>query len=132
MLNIKRLTSKKSSHKSALSENNSSDVSGNIGENSAEKIKALRRKKVDTSKLIEEIIQGNNTALSQAITIIESEQPTHQENAKKIIDGCLPHANQSLRIGITGVPGVGKSTFIEAFGNYLINEHQKKSSCFSD
>ncbi|PZD79528.1 methylmalonyl Co-A mutase-associated GTPase MeaB [Mesonia sp. K7] len=120
------MKSKDHDKKSALSETNNPNSSANIGKNAADKIKALRRKKIDTQSLIDEILKGNHTALSRAITLVESEQPSHQAQAKQVIDGCLPHANNSLRIGITGVPGVGKSTFIEAFGNYLINKHQKK------
>ena len=58
-------------------------------------------------------------ALSRAITLIESTNSKHLEKANEVINGCLPHANKSIRIGITGVPGVGKSTFIEAFGKHL-------------
>lgn len=64
--------------------------------------------------------------LSRAITLIESSRADHQELAQEIIEGCLPHAGNSVRIGVTGVPGVGKSTFIESFGNYLIEEEGKK------
>lgn len=64
--------------------------------------------------------------LSRAITLIESSRNDHQELAQEIIEGCLPHAGNSIRIGVTGVPGVGKSTFIESFGNYLIGEQNKK------
>ncbi|MCB0446048.1 MAG: methylmalonyl Co-A mutase-associated GTPase MeaB, partial [Gelidibacter sp.] len=59
------------------------------------------------------------------ITIIESTAQKHQQQAKEIIEKCLPHANRSIRIGITGVPGVGKSTFIESFGKLLISEGKK-------
>ena len=75
--------------------------------------------------IAEAIIQGNRTALGQGITLVESANPKHQEEAQLLIDQCLPFANNSIRIGITGVPGVGKSTFIEAFGNHLI-QHRKK------
>ena len=57
--------------------------------------------------------------------MIESTNPQHQEQAHKIIQDCLPHADRSVRIGITGVPGVGKSTFIEAFGMYLTSIGKK-------
>jgi LAO/AO transport system kinase len=57
--------------------------------------------------------------LSRAITLVESTNSGHLAKANEVINACLPHANQSVRIGITGVPGVGKSTFIEAFGTYL-------------
>lgn len=59
--------------------------------------------------------------LSRAITLIESRHPEHQEKARMLIDRCLPHAGDSMRVAITGVPGVGKSTFIEALGTRLID-----------
>jgi LAO/AO transport system kinase len=64
-------------------------------------------------------LNGNITALSRAITLVESTNVSHLEKANEVVNACLPHANKSVRIGITGVPGVGKSTFIEAFGKYL-------------
>ena len=63
--------------------------------------------------------------LSQAITIIESTRRDDQKVARKIIEHCLPFANQSVRIGITGAPGVGKSTFIETYGTYLVLKNKK-------
>lgn len=72
------------------------------------------------------ILAGNITILSKAITLVESALPKHQELASKVLALCLPHAGNSIRIGITGVPGVGKSSFIEKFGLHLINQHQKK------
>ncbi|MCL4119748.1 UNVERIFIED_CONTAM: hypothetical protein GTU68_066467, partial [Idotea baltica] len=71
-------------------------------------------------ELVSSILNKNITALSRAITLVESRNPKHQETANIIINECLPHANNSIRIGITGVPGVGKSTFIETFGKHLI------------
>lgn len=68
------------------------------------------------------IRNGNTTALGKAITFIESTQAAHQEVAQAIISACLPKAGQSFRIGITGSPGVGKSTFVETFGMYLIGQ----------
>lgn len=64
--------------------------------------------------------------LSRAITLVESKLPSDQELAQEVLDKVLPHAGNAVRVGITGVPGVGKSTFIEAFGLYLIQEQQKK------
>lgn len=79
-----------------------------------------RRKKIPSEKeLIANIIAGDKTALSRAITLIESTNSEHLSKANDVINGCLPYANNSIRIGITGVPGVGKSTFIEAFGKHL-------------
>jgi len=63
--------------------------------------------------------------LSKAITLVESTNSKHQKKANEILERCLPHANKSVRIGITGVPGVGKSTFIEAFGKHLTSKGKK-------
>merc|ERR1711965_1133888 len=57
------------------------------------------------------------------ITLVESTTINHQKQARKIIEACLPHANKSIRSGITGVPGVGKSTFIEQFGKLIIQKN---------
>ncbi len=86
-----------------------------------------RRKKSELSvdEFVKGILEGNRTVLSQAITMIESENPTHIAMAQNIIERCLPHSGNSLRIGITGVPGVGKSTFIESFGGMLTAQGHK-------
>lgn len=86
---------------------------------SAEKINRFRRHQPSAEELIKAIISGDKVALSRGITLIESTKPEHLEKATQVINGCLPFANKSIRIGITGVPGVGKSTFIEAFGKHL-------------
>lgn len=91
----------------------------------AEFIKQQRLKKPNTEILIKEILKGNQVALSRAITFVESTSSKHALIAQQIIEGCLPHANQSTRIGITGVPGVGKSTFIESFGKMLVSKGKK-------
>jgi LAO/AO transport system kinase len=84
------------------------------------------RSKLPTSKdLIEGILSRNIAALSRAITLIESTKPEHLEKANEILTACLPFANKSVRIGITGVPGVGKSTFIEVFGKHLTSLGKK-------
>lgn len=72
------------------------------------------------------IRQGDRGKLSRAITLIESNLPAHRKLAQEIIELCLPYSSNSIRVGITGVPGVGKSTFIEAFGSYIIEKEQKK------
>lgn len=76
-------------------------------------------KKYSPTNYVEDILKRDITTLSRAITLIESTSETHQKTAQEIIQLCLPHAGNSIRIGITGVPGVGKSTFIEAFGKLL-------------
>ncbi|HBS03418.1 MAG TPA: methylmalonyl Co-A mutase-associated GTPase MeaB, partial [Leptospiraceae bacterium] len=70
---------------------------------------------------------GNRVVLSQAITLTESTRPEDQELASEVVHACLPHAGNSLRIGITGIPGVGKSTFIESFGKLLLERGHKLS-----
>jgi LAO/AO transport system kinase len=84
-----------------------------------------RKKQPSASELVTGILSGNITALSRAITLIESTNSNHLAKANEVINTCLPHANQSIRIGITGVPGVGKSTFIEAFGKHLTSLGKK-------
>ncbi|MCP4054534.1 MAG: methylmalonyl Co-A mutase-associated GTPase MeaB [Mesoflavibacter sp.] len=116
---------KKETNKSALSEQEGVTSSEITNAEAVSKLKAKRKSKRDTQDLINSLLDGNITALSQAITIIESKHTKHQEQAHQIVKACLPHANKSVRIGITGVPGVGKSTFIEAFGNYLTAQGKK-------
>lgn len=116
---------KKETNKSALTEQEGVISSEITNAEAVSKLKAKRKSKRDTQDLINSLLDGNITALSQAITIIESKHTKHQEQAHQIVKACLPHANKSVRIGITGVPGVGKSTFIEAFGNYLTAQDKK-------
>ncbi len=90
------------------------------------KITLKKRPLLSPNLYFEKIRTSDITALSLAITLLESSNPTNHELAEKIIDLCLPHSGNSIRIGITGIPGVGKSTFIEALGTYLIQKHNKK------
>jgi LAO/AO transport system kinase len=78
-----------------------------------------RKQPLTLSAYVEGILAGNRVVLSQAITLIESTRADHRNLAEQIIEACLPHSGNSIRIGITGTPGVGKSTFIEAFGMYI-------------
>jgi len=84
-----------------------------------------KRKKYSVNEYVEAIIAGNRTILSQAITLVESALPQHYETAQSIIEKCLPHSAESIRIGITGVPGAGKSTFIETLGLHITGEGRK-------
>ena len=83
-----------------------------------------RRKRKDPSaqEFFEGIRSGNRAWLSRAITVVESSLPAHQELAQELVQLCLPYTGNSLRVGITGVPGAGKSSFIESFGVYLHDE----------
>jgi LAO/AO transport system kinase len=96
-----------------------------VNNNSAAQIQLFRKIQPSSIELVEGILSGNITDLSRAITLVESTNVNHLEKAKEIINGCLPYANKSIRIGITGVPGVGKSTFIEAFGMFLTSLEKK-------
>lgn len=78
-----------------------------------------KRRELSVDDYVEGICKGDRVILSRAITLIESTNPEHQQMAQQVIERCLPHSGNSLRIGITGVPGAGKSTFIEAFGTFL-------------
>lgn len=91
----------------------------------AARLKAIRKKTPTVPELVARILVQDQVALSRAITTIESTALKHQQQAKEIIEKCLPHANNSIRIGITGVPGVGKSTFIESFGRLLISQGKR-------
>jgi LAO/AO transport system kinase len=78
------------------------------------------KRRLPADQYISGILEGDRVLLSRAITIVESSLETDKELAKEIVQAVLPHSGNSFRIGITGVPGVGKSTFIEAFGKHLI------------
>ena len=109
----------KSSKTSALQEKDGVMQPETVNSNSVKLIQQFRKKSSTAEELVQGILKGNITDLSRAITLVESTNPEHLTKANEVINGCLPHANQSVRIGITGVPGVGKSTFIEAFGKHL-------------
>lgn len=83
------------------------------------------KKETDISLLASGVRAGNVALLSRAITLTESRKPAHQELASQLIEMILPYTGKARRIGITGVPGVGKSTFIEALGMYLIEKGLK-------
>jgi LAO/AO transport system kinase len=72
--------------------------------------------------LVEGVLAGQRRALAKAITLVESARADHRERAAVVLDALLPHTGCALRIGLTGVPGVGKSTFVEAFGLHLITQ----------
>lgn len=109
----------------ALHEKDGVNQPESVSASSIANITKLRRKQPTATELVQGILNGNKTALSRAITLVESTNPNHLEKATNVINQCLPHANKSVRIGITGVPGVGKSTFIEAFGKHLTGTGRK-------
>lgn len=84
-----------------------------------------QRRMLTAGEYVEGIIKGNITVLGQAVTLVESQNPDHQALAQEVIEKCLPYAGNSLRIGITGVPGAGKSTSIDVFGLHVLKRGGK-------
>jgi len=84
-----------------------------------------RKQTLSVETLTEGVLSGDRVLLGKAITYVESEHPTHQQIAAKLVENCLPHATGTLRIGITGSPGVGKSTFIEAIGQHILAQGEQ-------
>jgi len=97
-----------------------------VSEDSVKRFLKNKKKRIlSVQQYVDGILNGDITILSQAVTLVESSKPEHQEIAQEIIVKCLPFSGNSVRIGITGVPGVGKSTFIEAMGKHITAKGQK-------
>lgn len=99
-----------------------------MNEDQLKKWKAKRRQRRESlnhDELLEGILKGDLQALSSGITLLESKRKEDQVIARKLVSSCLPETKKSVRIGITGVPGVGKSTFIESFGQLVIERGHK-------
>ena len=84
-----------------------------------------RRRLLSADEYVDGILKGNITVLGQAVTLVDSQNPDHYALAQEVIEKCLPHAGRSVRIGITGVPGAGKSTSIDAFGLHVLKDGGK-------
>jgi len=84
-----------------------------------------KRPKYSTDDFVNGILDGNISILSQAVTLVESSKKEHYAQAQEVIEKCLHYAGKSLRVGITGVPGAGKSTFIDALGMDIVNSGKK-------
>ena len=80
---------------------------------------------MNTAEIIQQLLNNKRTALGRAITLVESTLHKHEIQAQEILSACLSHSGKSVRVGITGVPGVGKSTFIEALGKHLTSQGKK-------
>lgn len=85
-------------------------------------MKFARPHRHSVDELVQGVLSGNRAMLGKAITLIESNAVKDQKNARELISKLLPHSGKSIRVGITGVPGAGKSSFIEAFGTYLCKQ----------
>ena len=88
--------------------------------------KNRKRRSFTPAEYVEGIVKGDVTVLSQAVTLVESVKPEHQAVAQEVIEKCLPYSGKSYRIGISGVPGSGKSTSIDAFGIHVLQEYGGK------
>jgi LAO/AO transport system kinase len=82
----------------------------------------IRRRQLSLDDYVQGVLAGDRTILGRTITLVESNSPTHMEMAQEVLQQLLPHTGNSIRVGITGVPGVGKSTFIEALGTHLCSQ----------
>ncbi|MDR2951188.1 MAG: methylmalonyl Co-A mutase-associated GTPase MeaB [Prevotella sp.] len=87
--------------------------------------KRFKRKTYTVSEYVEGIRKGDISILGQAVTLIESSKQEHQSIAQEVIEKCLPYTGDSVRVGITGVPGAGKSTSIDAFGMHILKGNNK-------
>ena len=114
---------------------NSSEYAGLVVNNGVEqpsninpylKRKRFARRQLTANDYVEGILKGDTSILGQAVTLVESTHPTHQQVAQEVIERCLPHSGNSVRIGISGVPGAGKSTSIDEFGIHVLKEYGGK------
>lgn len=117
--------SKKAKTDSALEERPGVIQNESLNPKAAKSIKKHRGAPIDVAELTKGILAGDAVALSRGITLVESTAKKHQKLAQQLILNCLQHTHPAIRIGITGVPGVGKSTFIEQMGNLLIDKGHK-------
>jgi len=116
---------KKKEYKSALTLNSGVPQPPSVNPRVLSGSGRKKRKKYSADEFVSGILSGNRTILSQAITLVESSLPDHYEAAQAIVEKCLPFSSKSVRIGITGVPGAGKSTFIETFGLFITGQGRK-------
>ena len=86
----------------------------------------VKRRQLSADEMVAGILQGDVTILSQAVTLVESVNPDHQAKAQEVIEKCLPYSGKSVRIGISGVPGAGKSTSIDEFGIHVLEKYGGK------
>ena len=125
MENTEHFENQKHEWESALQVTGSEQPAVQVNPNALERLKASRQQLLPLKDYVDGILAGDITILSKAITLVESSLPAHQKLAQEIIAECIPHSGRALRLGITGVPGAGKSTFIEALGMELVRRDKK-------
>ncbi|MCB0806072.1 MAG: methylmalonyl Co-A mutase-associated GTPase MeaB [Bacteroidales bacterium] len=109
----------------SLKVNKGIDQPTSFNPDAKKRLAKTRKQSLDAASLMNGILNGNRTLLSRAITLVESSLSEHHQVAQQVIEKCIPHSGNSIRVGITGVPGVGKSTFIEALGLSLTKKGHK-------
>ena len=108
-----------------LTVNNGVTMPPSVNHQSLQEFLSKKRNILSADEYVNGILKGDMPLLSKAVTLVESSIPAHNELAQKIVEKCLPYSGKSIRVGITGVPGVGKSTFIESLGKYITSRHEK-------
>ncbi len=116
------MSKSKHKNKSALSVKKGVEQVSGLDEKAMSKFSLSNKQNKSVEQYVKGILASDISILSQAITLVESAKQEHREQAQKIINSCIPKSGKSIRVGITGVPGVGKSTFIEALGMHLIEK----------
>ena len=96
-----------------------------VNQESVKRFLTKRKKLLSLDEYVTGVLNSDIPILSRALTLVESSKPEHQDIAQEIITQCLPHSGNSVRIGITGIPGVGKSTFIETLGKHITSNSGK-------
>jgi len=112
----------KQKKKSALSVSGGVEQPGPINPQAVRQLKKVVKRPHGASQLLDGIRHGDISMLGQAITLVESTLASHQHTAQELITACLPYSGNAFRVGITGVPGAGKSTFIESLGRHIIEQ----------
>ncbi len=110
---------------SALRVHDGIEQPSNVNADFISTYKSVKKPELSVDDYVDGILNGNRVILSRAITLVESSLPKHQQLAQEIIERCLPYSGKSVRLGITGVPGAGKSTTIEALGKHLTGLNHK-------
>ena len=100
-------------------------VGGHDGLNKVPSVEHAPRRNIDIDNYAEGVLAGDRSILARAITLVESNAHHHMTSAQELLQRLLPYTGKSIRIGITGVPGAGKSTFIDTFGTYLTSQGYK-------